>query len=307
MKVRNSYLNYKTIKNDIIFKNLFSAKENEDLLVDFLESVLEKKIHTIEVQKEVETKISNLNEKLGRMDIVATINNELVVDLEMQNINYGDTEKRAVFYAGNLIKDAIKPNEKYENIKDIAVIWILDYELNENEEYFTETMTVDKKYCKYEIIKGVKYYFIELPKFRKMVTNKLETKLEEWLAIIDYTKKGMIEMAINQNEKVKRAKEECEYLQGDEAVKRIEELRNRAIRDEKAAFSYGMKQGEAKGEARGEVRGEKRGISIGKKIGETRGRRESLIATAKNMLKNNIDIAIIQKCTGLSLNEVKRL
>ena len=29
--------------------------------------------------------------------------------------------------------------------------------------------------------------------------------------------------------------------------------------------------------------------------------------TAKNMLKNNIYIAIIQKCTGLSLNEVKRL
>ena len=28
-------------------------------------------------------------------------------------------------------------------------------------------------------------------------------------------RKDMIEMAINQNEKVKRAKEECEYLQGD--------------------------------------------------------------------------------------------
>ena len=98
-------------------------------------------------------------------------------------------------------------------------------------------------------------------------------------------------MAINQNEKVKRAKEECEYLQGDEATKRIEELRNRAIRDEKVAFSYGMKQGEAKGEVRGEKRGVKRGI----------------LETAKNMLKNNIDVSIIQKCTGLSLNEVKRL
>ena len=136
----------------------------------------------------------------------------------------------------------------------------MDYELeNGNEEYFTETMTVDKKYYKYEIIKGVKYYFIELPKFRRMVTNKLETKLEEWLALIDYKKKGMIEMAINQNEKVKKAKEECEYLQGDEAAQRLEELRNRAIRDEKAAFSCGMRQGEVKGEAKGEARGEKRG------------------------------------------------
>lgn len=41
--------------------------------------------------------------------------------------------------------------------------------------------------------------------------------------------------------------------------------------------------------------------------GRVEGRMESLIETAKKMLKNNIDISIIQKCTGLSLNEVKRL
>ena len=264
-------MNYeKTLKSDIIFKNLFSAKRNKDLLIDLLESILEIKIDTIEVQKEVETELSNINEKLGRMDIVATINNELIVDLEMQNTNYEDTEKRAVFYAGNLIKNSIKPKEKYDTIKEIAVIWILDYELeNGNKEYFTRTKTVEDKYCRYEIIKGVKYYFIELPKFRKVVTNKLETKLEEWLALIDYERKELIEMSINQNEKVKKAKEECEYLQGDEAAQRLEELRNRAIRDEKAAFSCGMRQGEERGEARGitigEARGEKRGERRGRK------------------------------------------
>ena len=250
----------KVPQSDIIFKNLFSAKRNEDLLIDFLESILQIKIEKIETQKEVEPEIHNIEEKQGRLDIKATVNDELIVDVEMQNTDYKDTEKRAVFYAGCLIRDCIKPKEDYQNIKDIAVIWILDYELkNENEEYFTETMTVDKKYFKYEIIKGVKYYFIELPKFRKLVTTKLETKLEEWLALIDYKRKELIEMAINQNEKVKRAKEECEYLQGDEAAQRLEELRNRAIRDEKAAFSCGMRKGEAHGITIGEARGEKRG------------------------------------------------
>ena len=297
--------NEKTLKSDVIFKNLFSAKRNKDLLIDLLESVLEIKIDTIEVQKEVETEISNINEKLGRMDIVATINDKLIVDLEMQNTNYEDTEKRAVFYAGNLIKSSISPKEKYDTIKDIAVIWILDYELeNGNEEYFTETMTVDKKYCKYEIIKGVKYYFIELPKFRRMVTNKLETKLEEWLALIDYEKKGMIEMAMNQNEKVKRAKEECEYLQGDEAAQRLEELRNRAIRDEKAAFSCGMRQGEERGISIGEKMGKARGMKIGKNVGKQQGRREMSIETARGMLKDKLDKKLIIKYTGLTLKEI---
>ena len=83
----------------------------------------------------------------------------------------------------------------------------------------------------------------------------------------------MIEMAMNQNEKVKRAKEECEYLQGDEAAQRLEELRNRAIRDEKAAFSCGMRQGEERGEARGITIGEARGEARGEKRGEKRGRK----------------------------------
>ena len=293
--------NEKTLKSDIIFKNLFSAKRNRELLIDLLESILEIKIDTIEVQKEVETEVSNINEKLGRMDIVATINEELIVDLEMQNTDYEDTEKRAVFYAGNLIKSSIKPKEKYDTIKDIAVIWILDYELkNENKEYFTRTKTVEDKYCKYEIIKGVKYYFIELPKFRRMVTNKLGTKLEEWLALIDYERRELIEMAINQNEKVKRAKEECEYLQGDEAAQRLEELRNRAIRDEKAAFSCGMRQGEAKGEERGEARG----VAIGKNVGKQQGRREMSIETARGMLKDKLDKKLIIKYTGLTLKEI---
>ena len=163
----------------------------------------------------------------------------------MQNIDYKDTEKRAVFYAGCLIRDSIKTKEAYKIIKDIAIIWILDYELdNENTEYFTETMTVDKKYCKYEIIRGVKYYFIELPKFRRMVTEKPETNIENWLAFVDYKRKELIEMAMNQNEKIRRANEEYEYLTGDEAIKRRTELRERAMRDEAAARLCGREEGE---------------------------------------------------------------
>ena len=238
-------MNEKVPQNDVIFKNLFSAKRNEDLLVDFLESILQIKIEKIEAQKEVEPEIHNIEEKQGRLDIRATINDELIVDIEMQNIDYKDTEKRAVFYAGCLIRDSIKTKEAYKIIKDIAIIWILDYELdNENTEYFTETMTVDKKYCKYEIIRGVKYYFIELPKFRRMVTEKPETNIENWLAFIDYKRKELIEMAMNQNEKIRRANEEYEYLTGDEAIKRRTELRERAMRDEAAARLCGREEGE---------------------------------------------------------------
>ena len=286
----------KVPQSDIIFKNLFSAKRNEDLLVDFLESILQIKIEKIETQKEVEPEIHNIEEKQGRLDIKATINDELIVDVEMQNTNYKDTEKRAVFYAGCLIRDCIKPKEDYQNIKDIAVIWILDYELEtENKEYFTRTKTVEDKYCKYEIIRGVKYYFIELPKFRRMVTNKLKTNLENWLAFIDYKRKDLMEMAMNQNEKIRRANEEYEYLTGDEAVKRREELRNKALRDEAAARRCGREEGE------------EAGIVIGRALGKKDGEIKAKIETAKNMLRDKIDKKSVIKYTGLSLKEVEKI
>ena len=289
-------MNEKVPQSDIIFKNLFSAKRNEDLLVDFLESMLQIKIEKIEAQKEVEPEIHNIEEKQGRLDIKATVNDELIVDVEMQNTNYKDTEKRAVFYAGCLIRDCIKPKEDYQNIKDIAVIWILDYELEtENKEYFTRTKTVEDKYCKYEIIRGVKYYFIELPKFRRMVTNKLETNLENWLAFIDYKRKDLMEMAMNQNEKIRRANEEYEYLTGDEAVKRREELRNKALRDEAAARRCGREEGE------------EAGIVIGRALGKKDGEIKAKIETAKNMLKDKIDKKSVIKYTGLSLKEVEKI
>ena len=128
-----------------------------------------------------------------------------------------------------------------------------------------------------------------------MVTNKLETNLENWLAFIDYKRKDLMEMAMNQNEKIRRANEEYEYLTGDEAVKRREELRNKALRDEAAARRCGREEGE------------EAGIVIGRALGKKDGEIKAKIETAKNMLRDKIDKKNIIKYTGLSLNEVEKL
>ena len=47
------------------------------------------------------------------------------------------------------------------------MISILDYEMLGFDEYVSETVTVLEKHRECEVIKGMKWYFIELPKFRK--------------------------------------------------------------------------------------------------------------------------------------------
>ena len=66
-------------KDDVVFKNLFSSKENKDLIKELLEAILEREINKIEVNKEVETSIMHVGEKYGRIDLQAIINNETIV------------------------------------------------------------------------------------------------------------------------------------------------------------------------------------------------------------------------------------
>ena len=56
-----------------------------------------------------------------------------------------------------------------------------------------------------------------------------------------------------------------------------------------------------------EQRGKKEGYSVGLSDGISQGSQQKAIETAKNMLKDNLDIQTILKYTGLSIEEIKSL
>ena len=269
-------------KNDIIFKNLFSEVGNEDMLKELLEEITKIEIKEIEVQKEVELSQMNTKEKYGKLDLRVIVNKNIIVIIEMQLKDTCNMEKRAMYYAGKVIGNSLKIKETYDKIKDIYVISILNYEMTRLNKYCSDTVTVENEYRNYEMIKGIKYYFIELPKFRKQIQVP-ETKLEQWLAFIDYENKEMVNMAIEKNELVKRAKQDYEYLTGDAATRRLQELREKAILDENSAYATGKKRGKEEGKI------------------------EEKIEIAMAMIKNNVKREIIEKCTGLDEEELDKI
>ena len=246
------------------------------------------------MQKEVELSKMKKEEKYGKLDLRVIINKNAIVIIEMQMENNCDMEKRAMYYAGKVIGSSLKIKETYDKIKDIYVISILNYEMTRLNKYCSDTVTVENEYRNYEMIKVIKYYFIELPKFKKQI-QVLETKLEQWLAFIDYENKEMVKVAIEKNELVKKAQKDYEYLTGDAATRRLQELREKAILDENSAYATGKKRGIKEGEVRGEARG------------EARGKMQEKIKIAIEMMKNNIKKEVIEKCTGLDKEELNKL
>ncbi len=269
-------------KNDVIFKNLFSKNGNEEMLAEIIEEELKIKVEEIEVEKEVELSKMHINEKYGKLDLKVIVNKNIMVIIEMQRTDNCNMSKRALFYAGKILASSLKVKETYNNIKDIYFISILNYNMLDTKEYSTDTVIVDSKYRKYIIIEGIKFYFIELPKFREQVKDP-KTKLEQWLAFIDYEDKEMVNMAIARNKFVAKAQKDYEYLTGDAATRRLEELREKAIYDEYFAYERGEEVGMEKGEVRGRIK------------------------TAIEMIKDNVKLETIEKYTGLGKKELEEL
>ena len=86
-----------------------------------------------------------------------------------------------------------------------------------------------------------------------------------------------------ENEKVKKAEEELEYLSGDEAERRIAYLRETAEIDRKFAMTAARDQGREEGKA------------------------EGMADVAKKMLAEKMDINLIIKITGLTRDEIEKL
>ena len=270
------------LKNDVIFKAFFAKKGNEQFLIDFLTGLLKIKIKDITIEEEVDIFKLSQFEKGGRIDLQATLDDGTVVSIEMQVKNQYNIEKRSEFNASGVLRKETRKGVKYNNIKQVIMINILDYNFLNIDDYVSDTVTVLNKHRNYELPSLVKHYFIELPKFRKQKPD-MNDKLNQWLAVIDDMDGGRIKMAEEKNEKVKSALDEMTFLTGDAEVRRIAELRDKWEMDWNTDMYYAKEEGEKEG------------------------KRKAKLETAKNMLEEKIPLEIIIKVTGLTKEEILQL
>ena len=98
-------------------------------------------------------------------------------------------------------------------------------------------------------------------------------------------------MAENKNKVLQKARKELDYLTGDEAVRRLAELRDKWEMDD-----FFIKK-----------RAEEEGKRAGEKIGEKIGKKKKQIEIAKKLLEKGMEIKEIIEITGLTESEIKNL
>ena len=269
------------LKNDIVFKAFFSRKGNEKFLIDFLESLLETKIESIEIREEVNLEQLKNEEKSGRLDLQAKLGDGTIVNIELQMRNEHNIEERTTYYSSKVISRETKRGTDYKDINQVIMINILGYEMFGFDEYISKTAIVLDKHRDYEVLRGIQWYFIELPKFRRLHPDMSE-KLNQWLLFIDNWKEG-VKMAGKENKIFERARKEMNYLTGDAAVQRLAELREKWEMDRVSAINYATRKGKSEGA------------------------KEKQIEIAKKLLKMGMTVEQIKEATKLSEKEIKKL
>lgn len=262
--------------NDFLFKKLFGESKNADLLKDLLQAILtDIKIKKVQINKDVSLERKLISEKLGILDIVATLNDSTRVNIEMQVKDYYNTIDRSVFYGTGIYHENLNSGQDYLEMPKSISIWITDYDVFE-EGPFHERARLKRDYENIVLTDKLEIHYIQLTKFKEKC-KRISNKLEQWLTFIK--NENVEEIRMIDNKLVQKAEDEFEYLTGDAETRRLAELREKAIRDEAA----GLKSATRKG------------IEQGKK------------EVAKKMLAEKIDIELIMKITELTKEEIEKL
>ena len=300
------------LSNDYVFKRIFGKGGNEKILKSLLEAILKIQIQKIEI-KNPEIPKETLDEKLSILDIRAEINEDTMIDIEMQVGNTTAIDRRLVVYNAKLIAGDTKVSKEYKNVKDTIVICILNdmiikrnaylslamlkYEQTEEIRYVNLGYKDEEEY----LTKMVKYYIIELPKFKKKKP-KVGDLLEKWLYVIGGDQK-MIEECKKENEEIKEAVKQLTEMSADEYERELYEIRERS----RLTYNTEMNEARRKGLAEGRAEGKAEGRAEGRIEGRAEGENEEKKKIAKKMLEEGLDIKLIQKVTNLSEEEIKAL
>ena len=285
------------VKNDFIFRKLFGDEKNKDILINFLNAVMEledsRKLEDIEILNGTELKKDSIDDKLGILDIRAKTAYGEHINIEVQLVNQHNMDKRTLFYWSKLFTEQLKAGQPYNELRKTVTINILDFNYIQTEKYNTvfHLWEDSNKDCKLTDVLEIR--FLELPKFRKKKPD-LSKPVDRWMVFIEESPEEVLDMVKKEEPAIAKADRILEELGSYDEIKRYYEAREKAVHDEVSRIT--------EAEARGITKGKAEGIAEGIANGELK----NSIKIAKKLL-NVFDDRTITEITGLPVEDVAKL
>ncbi len=255
-------------KLDIIFKKIFSLDENEDLLHDFLASLLEIPYNDI---KKIEVRNSDVlpetaEGKFSRMDLKLLVDDRLV-NVEMQIRAQPDFNDRVLYYWSKMYSGDLRSGEDYSELKQSISINIINFNMFDCAEFHSDFKLLETN--RHAVLSDkCSIQLFELKKINRAVNKN--NRMELWLQLINAESEEELAMLQETNvPAIQKAVMVIHKMSADEKMQEIARMREKALHDEASALKGARDEGEQIGIRKGETKKEAEIISKMKAAGMT--------------------------------------
>ena len=301
---RDRYINPFT---DFGFKKLFGTEPNKELLINFLNTLLDGQ------QKITDIRYLN-SEQLGWVpearraifDVYCTNDRGEHFIVEMQNVFQQFFKDRSVFYATFPIRQQAQRGGDWNfKLESVYMVGILNFVFPEDEyspECFHHEIKLMDTQDKHVFFDKLTFIYLEMPKFTKTV-DQLETMMDKWLYVLRNLPRLYERPATLQERVFKHLFEVAEIARFTPAEQLAYEDNLKAYRDINNAVTTSRKEGHEEGRVEGREEGRAEGIVIG----EERGIKKEKISTVLRLRDMSMPYEQIAIATELSIDEVKKI
>ena len=288
-------------KADLTFKKIFGR--HPDLLISLLNALLpladDEQIQSVEYLP-TELVPELYEHKNSIVDVLCRDIRGRQFCVEMQMEWTLSFKQRVLFNASKLYVSQTQKAEHYSDLKPVYSLNLVNDYIDRDDPLFIHNYRIVHDRHSDNIIKGLHFTFIELPKFspQTMLEKRMAVLWLRFLTEITGTTKE-VPAELLDNPQINKALEEVEISAFTEEELRAYDKFWDSVRTEKSMLYDSRQKGIEEGVEKGRAEGRAEGMA--------KGRAEERLATAKRLLDMGLSAEQVAQGSGLPLNEVMKL
>ena len=285
---------------DVGFKRIFGQEINKDLLIDFLNALLDGERQVKDI-KFLDKELLPIFEKDRGLiyDVYCTDENDEQFIVEMQNKEHVNFRERALYYLSQAIaRQGEKGVDWKFNLKAVYGVFFLNFSLTDLPRKLRTDIVLSDRDTHELFTDKMRYIFIELPSFTKE-ESECETDFERWIYVLKnmetlqrlpFKARNAVFQKLEQIVDIAAMSKE-DRMKYDESIK--------VYRDQLAVMEFERQKGMAEGMAKGMEKGMAEGIA--------KGAHDKQLEIARNLRQMGLSAESIVRVTGLDADVVATL
>ena len=292
------------VLNDYFMRYMFAKEGHEHILLNLINSVRadynQEPFEEVKVINTFNLK-ETVNDKQSIVDVRAVTKSGETVLVEIQRVGNQSFVYRSLYYWAKSYISNLRNNEKYNDLKQVIIINILDFNLLKDIDKEHSCYMIKELETNHILTNHFEMHFppkvgrrLELPKYLSNNSNLID-ELDAWFYFLTIKERiekmeDIMDILVKKNPIMKEVYDEYNKFTN------TKDLFENYTEYEKNYFDIlALNEERIRGRVEGRVEGIKEGI------------KSEQIAIAKGMKNKDMNIELISELTGLSIEEIEKL